>query len=58
MERSGAGVRALEENRWLKQTYAKLSLAYRVLKDVVEKSYNGRAASRPSQLCHLATWPE
>lgn len=33
------------ENRRLKQMYAELSLEHQVLKDIVEKSCNGRRAS-------------
>ena len=40
-----------DENRRLKQMYADLCLDNRILKDIVEKSSNGRRAARIGGLC-------
>lgn len=40
-----------DENRRLKQMHAELCLDNRILKDIVEKSSNGRRAARIGGLC-------
>ena len=41
------------ENRRLKQMYAGLSLDHRILKDIVEKSFDGQRATRAGRLRHF-----
>ena len=47
-----------EENRRLKQMYADLSLEHEVLKDIIEKNYPNRRATRTGEVCDQDTWVE
>ena len=47
-----------EENRRLKQMYADLSLEYKALKDVVEKSCEAWRAPRTGEIRHAGAWFE